>query len=183
MANEWRIHTVYDEAAYRALAEACWQLFRKPKMQAQVYPVLITVSVITLVAALMSDEVQILPALMLIAFFLAAIPLGKVSAKAKMYRTAVRAGGDSSESMTFVFLNKAIRAMMGARTFDVPYEKVFCFAALNHWRFLFFDTTSAYIVNTASFQDREDIKNFEAMIQEKCGLTMILLKTAPTKEP
>ncbi|MFV0497697.1 MAG: hypothetical protein ACK5L0_05985 [Candidatus Fimivivens sp.] len=183
MTNEWRIHTVYDEAAYRALTEACWQLFRKPKMQTQVYPILITFSVITLATALMSDDVQILPAIILIIFFLAAIPLGKVSAKAKMYRTAVKTGGVFSEAAAFVFTNKSIRATMAERTFDIPYQKVFCFACLNHWRFLFFDVTSAYIINTNNLQNREDIKNFDDMIQEKCGLTMIRLKIASTEEP
>lgn len=178
MANQWCIHTLYDESAYRALAEACWQLFRKPRMQTQVYPVLLAVSVITLVAALMSDEVRLLPAMLLITFFLSAIPLGKASAKAKMYRTAVKAEGSFTERVAFVFTDAGIRATMAARLFDMPYHKVVCFAALNHWRFIFFDATSAYIINTANFQDHEDLQSFEAMIEKKCGLSMIPLRTA-----
>lgn len=178
MANQWRIHTLYDESAYRALAEACWQLFRKPRMQTQVYPVLFAVSVITLIAALMSDEVRLLPAMLLIAFFLAAIPLGKISAKAKMYRTAVKAGDSFPARVDFVFTDAGIRATMAARVFDMPYQKVFCFAALSHWRFIFFDATSAYIINTADFQDQEDLHKFEAMIEKRCSLSMIPLKAA-----
>ncbi|WP_312637107.1 hypothetical protein [Oscillibacter sp.] len=178
MAIQWQTETLYDESAYRALADASWQLFRKPKMHTQVYPVLGAVSALTFVLGLMNDRKYWLPALLLVAFFISAIPLGKLSAKAKMYHTAVKAADSLSERVAFAFKGDGIRATVGEHSFYTPYEKAFCFAALNQWRFLFFDETAAYIINTLDLQDREDIQRFDAMVQEKCNLRMVLLKSA-----
>ncbi|WP_312943140.1 hypothetical protein [Oscillibacter sp.] len=109
MNYEWVLHTLYDEQAYRALAEASWQIFRRPKMQTQAYPILIAAAVMMLIAAFLGERSNRLPAAVLILFFGAAIPLSKVSAKSKVYRTAKKAAEAAEnfpKKVTFVFLEK-----------------------------------------------------------------------------
>ena len=48
MNYDFALNTRYDKSAYEALAEASWQLFRKPRMQTQTYPILIALAALTL---------------------------------------------------------------------------------------------------------------------------------------
>lgn len=184
MNYEWVLHTLYDEQAYRALAEASWQLFRRPKMQTQAYPILIAAAVMTLAAAFLGDRSNRLLAAVLLLFFVAAIPLSKVSAKSKMYRTAKKAAeaaGNFPAKVTFVFLEKEIHSTIGDKSHIIPYNKVSCFAEMGNWQFLFFDQTAAYIFNTTELRDTGKLERFEAMLTQKCGLSKIRLKGSAVK--
>ena len=95
MNYDFALNTRYDKSAYEALAEASWQLFRKPRMQTQTYPILIALAALTLFVLIRGRGRYSPPVLigagLFVVLLLASIPLSGRSAKAKMCRTAVKA--------------------------------------------------------------------------------------------
>ena len=44
MNDDFTFTTRYDKTAYQALSQASWQMFRKPRLQSQAYPILAALS-------------------------------------------------------------------------------------------------------------------------------------------
>lgn len=172
----------YDKTAYQALSEASWQLFRKPRLQAQAYPIFFALAALILFTLIYNrgnyDTPFLVGGIAFIAFLIAAVPLSAVSAKAKMYRTAVKAAtarGEFPIEIQFVFRTEQIHTTIGQNVSIVSYSNVSRFAALGDWRFLFFGQ-AAYILHASAFQNKEELSKFEAFITAKCDLPLIVLK-------
>lgn len=182
------LNSRYDETAYRALSEASWQLFRKPRMQTQTYPILIGLAALTLFALISGwgrySPVMLVGAGLFVVLLLAAIPLSGMSAKAKMCRAAVKAAASRGEfpaDIQFTFGQEAIRSKVGGHVSVVKYSQATGFAALGEWSFLFFGQ-AAYIFHSSAFASPEEAGRFRTYIQKKCGTTLVTLKgTGPQR--
>ena len=180
MNYDFALNTRYDKSAYEALAEASWQLFRKPRMQTQTYPILIALAALTLFVLIRGRGRYSPPVLigagLFVVLLLVSIPLSGRSAKAKMCRTAVKAAtsrGEFPVDIQFSFGQESIRSKVG--------EQVTGFAALGEWRFLFFGP-AAYIFHTSAFASPEESVRFRTYIEEKSGTALVTLKgTGPQR--
>lgn len=176
------LHSTYDKAAYRALSEASWVLFRRRRMQTAAYPMLITMAILTIIL-LVYNWTTLSPFLRAggIAFVLlecAAIPLGAVSAKVKMCHTAIREAarrGEFPAEVTFTFYQEEIQAAFGSQITSVSYEAIDCLIALGEWRLLFFGH-AAYILHSSCFSGRETMEQFEEYLTQRCALPFNQMK-------
>jgi len=176
------LHSTYDKAAYQALSEASWVLFRRRRMQTAAYPTLVTMALLT--TFLLIYNWNTLSSLMRVAgiafvlFNCAAIPLGATSAKAKMCRTAIREAtkrGEFPAEVTFRFYPEEIHAAFGSQVSSVSYQSIDCLIALGEWRLLFFGH-AAYILHTSCFPTREALEQFEEYLTQRCGLPFNQMK-------
>lgn len=184
---EFVLTATYDKAAYQALSEASWVLFRKRKMQSTAYPALFTLAFVIAVLMIYNWGSYSTPILIggiaFIVLQFAVIPLGAMSAKAKMCRTAIKEAqkqGQFPVHIQFVFSDKQIHATIGEETTSVPYTSVDCLISLGEWRLLFFGR-AAYILHTSCFSSHEELERFQAFITEKCDLPFNQMKGAGPK--
>ena len=184
MNYDFIVTSKYDKTAYQALSEASWQLFRKPRMLTQAYPVMIALVALIIITMLYNfgdyGAPVLVGAVIFIAFVLAAIPLGAVSAKARMCRAAIKDAtrrGEFPAEIQFVFGKDTIHSTVGEHTAVVKYGQASGLAALGEWRFLFFGQ-AAYIFHTSSLGSPEEAARFSAYLTEKCGLPLTQLKGA-----
>ena len=188
MNYDFALNTRYDKSAYEALAEASWQLFRKPRMQTQTYPILIALAALTLFVLIRGRGRYSPPVLigagLFVVLLLVSIPMSGRSAKAKMCRTAVKAAtsrGEFPVDIQFSFGQESIRSKVGEQVSMVKYEQATGFAALGEWRFLFFGQ-AAYIFHTSAFASPEESVRFQTYIEEKSGTALVTLKgTGPQR--
>ncbi len=191
MQQEYTLTSSYDKTAYKALAEASWQLFRKPQMNTQVYPLLVTLSAMILILTLTqgNSNSPFLTAggILFSAFVLLAIPLSGVSARGKMCRTAIREAdkkGEYPADIQFVFGKDTIRSVIGGdqgKAAVVRYSQIDFFAALGDWRFLFFGP-AAYIFHKSDFSSQEELAQFESCLEAHHLPRTQLKGTGPVRE-
>lgn len=182
------LKSTYDKTAYEALAEASWQMFRKPKLQTQAYPVLLALIALVAVTMIYNRGSYGTPLLVggivFILFPAAAIPLSGLSARAKMRSTAIKdakSRGEYPAEIQFIFRPEGITSTVGGHSAMMKYTQVSYFAALGDWRFVFFGQM-AYIFHRSSFEKEGELKHFEEYITAKCSLSMVTLKgTGPKR--
>ncbi len=191
MQHAFTLTSSYDKTAYQALAEASWQLFRKPQMSTQAYPVLVILSVMILILSLSHRESHPISltvgGILFSAFVLLAIPLSGVSARRKMCRTAIREADKKGEypvDIQFEFGKDTIRSVIGGdqeKAAVVRYSQIDLFAALGDWRFLFFGP-AAYIFHKSSFSSQEELAQFESCLEAHHLPKTQLKGTGPVRE-
>ena len=179
MNYDFALNTRYDKSAYEALAEASWQLFRKPRMQTQTYPILIALAALTLFVLIRGRGRYSPPVLigagLFVVLLLVSIPLSGRSVKAATAR------GEFPGDIQFSFGQESIRSKVGEQVSMVKYEQATGFAALGEWRFLFFGQ-AAYIFHTSAFASPEESVRFQTYIEEKSGTALVTLKgTGPQR--
>lgn len=188
MNDDFAFTTRYDKTSYQALADASWQMFRKPRMQSQTYPVLVVLALLVLISALFNRETLgtaiVIGGVVMAVLMLAAIPLSGISARAKMCRNAIkdaRKKGPFPAQVHFAFGKDGIRATVNQQTDLMRYSQVSTLAVLGEWRFLFFGQ-AAYLFHRSDLQSREEGERLEQWLEEKCGHPFVQLKGEGPKE-
>ncbi|MCI9119491.1 MAG: YcxB family protein [Flavonifractor sp.] len=176
------LHTTYDKPAYQALSEVSWVLFRKHRMQVAAYPALFSLAALIAIILIFNwgsyDTPLLVGGLVFIGLQFLVIPLGAVSAKHKMCRTAIKEVSKTGAfplQVRLVFLDKQIHSTIDNEVSTVPYGSIDCLMSLGDWRLLMFGR-AAYILHRSCFQSQEELREFEAFISEKCGLPFNQMK-------